>query len=126
MPPLVMLIRHGEKAVAGGAQGVNVDGAPDRESLTPRGWQRAGALINLFVPRPPDQNAAPLPTPTHLFASMVGPMSSSKRPLETLQPLSERLGIAVDTAPIPRRSLASLLRRSGRLMVSRSSAGSTT
>jgi broad specificity phosphatase PhoE len=97
MPPLVMLIRHGEKAVPDGPQGVNIDGASDQESLTPRGWQRAGALVNLFVPRPP-HTTAQLPTPTHLFASQVGPNSSSKRPLETIQPLSERLNIVIDTS----------------------------
>jgi hypothetical protein len=36
------------------------------------------------------------PTPTRLFASEIGPHSHSRRPLETLQPLSDRLGLALD------------------------------
>jgi len=98
MPPLVMIIRHAEKPVPGQAHGVAVDGSPDPESLTPRGWQRAGALIGLFVPTSPRQRKPRLPAPTHLFASKVGPGSSSKRPLETLQPLAERLNLSIDTS----------------------------
>jgi hypothetical protein len=98
MPPLVMLIRHAEKPVAGQDHGVDALGSPDPESLTPRGWQRAGALVGLFDPDRADSRTAALPTPTHLFASKVGPQSSSKRPVETLQPLSERLGIVTDTS----------------------------
>ena len=97
MPSVVMLLRHAEKPLGDGPPyGVTVDGAPDPESLTPRGWQRAGALVGLFVPDPSGAHSARLPTPTHLFASQVGPHSSSERPGETLLPLGERLGQAVD------------------------------
>jgi len=96
MPPLVIIIRHAEKPLVGTApMGVTSDGLPDPESLTPRGWQRAGALISLFVPHP--SGAGPtLPTPTDLLASQVGLHSSSRRPRETLEPLSERLGLTID------------------------------
>jgi broad specificity phosphatase PhoE len=93
-----MLIRHAEKPVVGGpTHGVTVEGEIDAESLTPRGWQRAGALVGLFVPDPSADRGTKLPTPTHLVASQVGPQSSSARPIETLLPLSERLGLAVDS-----------------------------
>jgi hypothetical protein len=93
MPASISLMRHAEKQLGvGPPRGVLVDGSPDPESLTPRGWQRAGALIGLFVPRADERGAAVLPTPTHLFASEVGQHSHSRRPLETLRPLSERLG----------------------------------
>jgi hypothetical protein len=37
------------------------------------------------------------PTPAHLFASRVGETTSlSRRPRETLEPLSEHLGVAID------------------------------
>ena len=36
-----------------------------------------------------------LPTPTHLFASEVGPHSHSRRPAETLRPISERLRLRI-------------------------------
>ena len=103
MPVKVMLIRHAEKPVgADPPHGVSIDGVADPESLTPRGWQRAGALVGLmagsFRASGDGQDAGrTLPTPTHLFASKVGPGSGSRRSLETLEPLADRLGLAVDT-----------------------------
>jgi hypothetical protein len=93
MPASISLIRHAEKQLGDGPpHGVLVDGSHDPESLTPRGWQRAGALVGLFLPRADQLGAAIRPTPTRLFASEVGRRSHSRRPLETLLPLSERLG----------------------------------
>jgi len=98
MPPLIMMIRHAEKPIPGGTSlGVSVDGAPDPESLTPRGWQRAGALVGLFMADASAGRRSSLPTPTRLFASQVSPGSSSRRPLETIQPLGERMGLTIDT-----------------------------
>ena len=95
--PVVMIVRHAEKPAGSGTpKGVTADGLPDPESLTPRGWQRAGALVGLFVPDPSASRRPSLPTPTHLLASQVGPQSSSRRPLETLQPLGDRLGLTID------------------------------
>ena len=92
-----MIVRHAEKPAGSGTpKGVSADGLTDPESLTPRGWQRAGALVGLFVANPSDRQNPRLPTPSHLFASQVGPQSSSRRPLETLQPLAERLGLTID------------------------------
>ena len=97
MPSVVMLLRHAEKPLGDGPpHGVTVDGTLDPESLTPRGWQRAGALVGLFAPDPSGTRSPRLPAPTHLFASQIGPRSSSARPRETLLPLGERLGLAVD------------------------------
>ncbi|HEY3334315.1 MAG TPA: hypothetical protein VGK16_03685 [Candidatus Limnocylindrales bacterium] len=110
MPSVVMLLRHAEKPLgAGPPYGVTVDGTPDPESLTPRGWQRAGALVALFVADPSDARGPRLPTPTHLFASLVGLHSSSERPRETLIPLAERLGLAVDSR-FRKEELAGLVR----------------
>jgi hypothetical protein len=97
MPVSISLIRHAEKQLADEPPlGVLADGNADPGSLTPRGWQRAGALIGLFVPRADRTTAAVLPTPSHLFACRAGPRSKSRRPLETLVPLGERLEIEVD------------------------------
>ena len=96
MPRSISLIRHGEKQIGDALpQGVSVDGTPDPYSMTPRGWQRAGALIALFVGRPDRTVPALLPTPTHLFASEVGPHSQSRRPEETLMPIAARLGLTI-------------------------------
>lgn len=95
MADLIMLIRHAEKPLGDGPPfGVTDQGIVDRESLTPRGWQRAGALAGFFGGRPGASSSA-LPAPTHLFASQVGPQSSSRRPIQTLQPLAGRLGLAI-------------------------------
>ncbi|MGZ3587007.1 MAG: hypothetical protein ACXVAP_07140, partial [Candidatus Limnocylindrales bacterium] len=105
----ISLIRHGEKQLGEGPPyGVSAEGTPDPESLTPRGWQRAGALVGLFVPRPDRPAGAVLPTPSRLFASELGPHSRSRRPLETLQPLSDRLGLPIDE-PVPQDELDQLV-----------------
>jgi broad specificity phosphatase PhoE len=110
MPASVSLIRHAEKQLGDGPpHGVLADGSPDPDSLTPRGWQRAGALVSLFVARPGQAGASSLATPTHLFASEIGPHSHSRRPLETLQPLSDRLGLGLEE-PVLQDELDELVR----------------
>ena len=97
MPTSISIIRHAEKQLADQPPySVSSEGKLDPESLTTRGWQRAGALIGLFVPRPGDHGARILSTPSHLFASALGPHSQSRRPRETLQPLSDRLGLPIN------------------------------
>jgi broad specificity phosphatase PhoE len=84
MPPdRIMFIRHAEKP-ADGENGVTADNIVDKESLTVRGWQRAGALIAFFC-------AQPKMKPTAIFASGIGRGSNSKRPVETVTPLAARL-----------------------------------
>ena len=103
-----MLIRHAEKPLTDGPpHGVTIDGTQDPESLTPRGWQRAGALVGLFAGRGTAPNASRLPTPTHLFASQIGPQSTSQRPRQTLVPLSDRFGLIVDSR-FPKQDLDGL------------------
>jgi hypothetical protein len=95
LPASICIIRHAEKQIgAGPPHAVSIDGSPDPDSLIVAGWQRAGALINLFVARP--GASALLPTPSRLFASQIGPHSHSRRPIETLIPLSQRLGLTLD------------------------------
>jgi hypothetical protein len=95
---VVMLLRHAEKPLgAGSPLGVTIGGTPDVESLTPRGWQRSGGLVTLFVGDASGDRNPRLLTPTHLFASQIGLHSSSQRPTETLLPLAERLGLSIDS-----------------------------
>jgi hypothetical protein len=85
-----MLIRHAEKPVPGASRGVDVDGNPDEESLTPKGWQRSGALACFFDPR---SSALPpgLSTPDVVFATGVGPGSTSKRSVQTAMTVARLL-----------------------------------
>jgi broad specificity phosphatase PhoE len=96
----VMIVRHGEKPAVKHVPplGVTKDGQEDFESLTVRGWQRAGGLACLF--RSPHNPA--LVTPELIYASKpredvaadAEPGSKSRRPLETITPLAKRLGIS--------------------------------
>jgi hypothetical protein len=92
----IMLIRHGEKQVVPPPFGVKVDGTQNKHSLTVHGWQRAGALVPFF--RTPWITA--IATPTVLYASRVTAgdsgflvdgedVTKSRRPQQTLAPLSE-------------------------------------
>ena len=84
MPPdRIMFIRHAEKPDEG-KDGVAADGSLDAESLTVRGWQRAGALIAFFC-------AQPKMRPDAIFASGIGHGSKGKRPAETVTPLAAKL-----------------------------------
>ena len=98
MNSVVMMIRHAEKPLTETPpHGVTVDGVNDQRSLTPRGWQRAGALVPYFVGTEGGIGTSGLPVPGHLIASRIGLNSSSARPLETVQPLASRLSLAIDT-----------------------------
>jgi len=86
----IMVIRHGEKPGEPiDAPGVDQNGSPDPESLTAQGWRRAEALVRLFHPDPPATVRDELAIPQHLFAAEVSDPQSSKRPVETLTPLSK-------------------------------------
>jgi len=84
-PARIMVIRHAEKPDPDNRHGgVAADGTADDESLTVRGWQRAGALVGFFTARPDLR-------PSAIFAAGIGHGSKSKRPLETVTPLAARL-----------------------------------
>ena len=83
-PNRIMFIRHAEKPDGTSkAQGVTEDGTENKESLTVRGWQRAGALVRLFCP----VSGASELLPGTIFAAEVAHGSKSERPLETVTPL---------------------------------------
>lgn len=83
-PKRIMFIRHAEKpGAAEDGNGVTADGGEDVESLTVRGWQRAGALVHFF-------SRSEL-RPITIFASGLGHGSKSKRPMETVTPLTQLL-----------------------------------
>jgi hypothetical protein len=93
-----MLIRHGEKPAEDGPPfGVDISGNRDDDSLSPLGWQRAGALTVLFAPsRGPLQDSA-LARPEFLFSCGREKERKRLRPVETIKLLAERLATTVDT-----------------------------
>ena len=97
----IMIIRHSEKPDDLN-NGVGASGALDSKSLTPRGWQRAGAWAELFSPA---FGTSKLPEPTTIFASAPAGHqetaagnggSKSRRPLQTVTPLAEKLEIEIN------------------------------
>jgi hypothetical protein len=116
---VVMIIRHAEKPEPGQGGGVDEKGSPDQHSLTPRGWQRAGAWAELFKPSLLPHGA--LPSPDAIFASGRekcaghGDGSKSRRPEETIEALAIKLGLEVDVryAKEEEGKLAAAVERAG-------------
>jgi len=99
LPQQIYVIRHGEKPPKSSEPpfGVDFEGNRNEYSLSPRGWQRSGALAVLFSPA-----VAPkvgLRTPTALYAAAYGAEAVTKihRPYETILGLSRRLGIPIQS-----------------------------
>jgi hypothetical protein len=97
----IMVIRHAEKAQTDAdpkQHGININGEKDKESLIPLGWQRAGALVDFFVPRSAFF-VNHIATPQFLFAADPGQHDKhSERPEETITPLSLKLNLAINTS----------------------------
>jgi hypothetical protein len=109
-PRTIYIIRHAEKPsdagtpaldVVGGRHTLGIDaaGAVNDHSLTPRGWQRAGALAVLFGAAEGPLQVRQFPRPTTLFAPDYGSAreSAQHRAYQTIEPLSLRLGVPVFT-----------------------------
>jgi hypothetical protein len=88
--PKIMVIRHAEKPNTVD-DGVSPTGKPGSQHLSPRGWQRAGALAALFAHPASTLAHQPLAKPEYLFAVKDG----SRRSMQTITPLSDRLGIPI-------------------------------
>ncbi len=93
----IMLIRHAERPSADkSVRGVAFDGQKDKESLTVRGWQRAGALVRFFAPLHDRFAQKALARPAALYACRAAPEDPSLRPQHTLVPLAELLGVKLN------------------------------
>lgn len=96
-PRTITIIRHGEKPDEDDPTrpplGIDHEGRPDEHSLIPQGWTRAGALCALLTS---EEVRPPFVRPTVLVASALEP-GESRRNLDTLLPLSQRLGLPVST-----------------------------
>lgn len=95
-PDIIMIIRHAEKPADNGPTGVDASGAKDKRSLTPQGWERAKALVDLFDPAPPNPVRAGLARPTAVFAARPDG-NDSQRPSQTAQPLADHLRLPLNT-----------------------------
>jgi hypothetical protein len=94
----IMLLRHAEKPAKDDAPyGVTEQGERSKESLEIRGWQRAGALTNLLVPADGHVQHPALAKPQFLYASKPLRRKGSRRPIETITPLAEKLGIKINS-----------------------------
>lgn len=99
-PRRAFIVRHAEKPeTAVGVQGVTVSGLPSEHSLTPRGWQRGGALAVLFGD-PALAAARGVDIPTRLFSPDYGEHTSNRRTTETLTALAEHLELPLEH-PVP-------------------------
>jgi len=110
-PDIIYIIRHGEKpddpppGASGAAAaptapfGIDFEGNQDPHSLLPRGWQRSGALAVLFDPALGPLQAG-LKTPAALLSPFYGSPDNTAehRTHETIQGLSDRLGLAIVSA----------------------------
>jgi hypothetical protein len=86
----IMLIRHAERPTADKSiRGVSQEGEKNKEELTVRGWQRAGALVRFFAPLDNHFVHPILERPEVLFACKAGPTAPSLRPQHSLLPLAE-------------------------------------
>ncbi|HLL75153.1 MAG TPA: hypothetical protein VK421_07780 [Pyrinomonadaceae bacterium] len=93
----VMLIRHAEKPLGSSRPyGVTAEGEREKESLTVRGWQRAGALTHLLAPAEGRFQDQSLARPQFLYASKPKRQNGSRRPVETITPLAEKLAIRIN------------------------------
>jgi hypothetical protein len=91
-------MRHAEKPARDSAPfGVTRKGERSKESLEVRGWQRAGALASVLAPADNHFQNALLAKPQFLYASKPLRRRGSRRPLETITPLAEKLAIKINT-----------------------------
>jgi hypothetical protein len=94
----IMVIRHAEKPPTHPPPyGITLEGAREKESLTARGWQRAGALASFFAPTSGHFQDPSLAEPQFLYASKPIRRNGSRRPIETIMPLAEKLAIRINS-----------------------------
>jgi hypothetical protein len=90
----ILIVRHAEKPDDPSlGPGLTIDGAVDKHSLVVRGWQRAGAWTALFGS---GASGPDYPQPIAIYAAdpTAAPTENgtvSKRPHETILPLSQKL-----------------------------------
>jgi broad specificity phosphatase PhoE len=99
-PAQLYVIRHGEKPAdtTHSGLGVDFDGSHDAHALTPRGWQRSGALAVLFAPATGPLRDG-LRTPTALYSPNYESAAATRahRTYQTIEGLADVLGLPINT-----------------------------
>lgn len=97
MADKIMIIRHAEKPAKDGPPfGVDAVGSPNEDSLSPLGWQRAGALTVFFAPAKGALQDPAIAVPRLFFACGEEKTRKRLRPVQTVTLLARRLGTTVD------------------------------
>lgn len=90
-----MLIRHAEKP-QGEEGGLDESGRRDPNSLSVKGWRRAGALVPYFSALAERLHPQVLERPQYILAARPTARHPSTRPRDTVEGLADRLGVVVD------------------------------
>jgi len=115
---IIMIIRHAEKQQGQSPPyGINAEGQRTVESLIPRGWARAGALVDLFAPRVgPVRTGVARPRAVYATGGAIGLL-----PRETVSLLAAQLRVQEKTqygiANVPELA-AALVASNGPVLVS--------
>jgi broad specificity phosphatase PhoE len=117
MPPQkIMVIRHAEKPIDGGAKGIDPQGTLNSRSLTVRGWQRTGALTRFFSA----PSTAMILSPDMIYATGTGPDNPSRRSIDTAEPIAAKLGCRLVTNFLKHECdavAAEVMRQSGTVLI---------
>jgi broad specificity phosphatase PhoE len=96
MATRIMLVRHGEKpSKRDQIRGVDPQGKHDKKELSPRGWQRSGALVRFFNPMKGNFSHQALARPNSIYAANPQGDAKSERSKNTVQALADSLGMRV-------------------------------
>jgi len=100
-PRQIFIIRHAEKPADDAANskppfGIDINGNPNPHSLTPRGWQRSGALTDLFNPAiGPIRSGLAVPDRLYSPADTHDKKTLARRTTQTIQALSDRSTVPI-------------------------------
>jgi hypothetical protein len=93
----IMIVRHGEKPDKDDSiHGVDPKGERDKNELSPKGWQRSGALIRFFNPVNGQFSNPTLAKPNAIFAAAASGHVKSQRSRNTVQALADSLHLHVN------------------------------
>jgi hypothetical protein len=93
----IMIVRHGEKPEKDeDIHGVDPEGEHDKNELSPKGWQRSGALVRFFHPLHGQFTHPALAKPDAVFAAAPSGHVHSERSHHTVQGVAESLGLKVN------------------------------